>query len=72
MIIYNKTRQLFYVSVDSQTFLGLEMTSNLRDTFSLSDKDKESHKKTKTGESKEEAMKWQITKTEGRTVEALK
>ena len=32
MIIYNKTRQLFYVSIDRQTFLGFEMTLNLRDT----------------------------------------
>ena len=32
MIIYNKTRQLFFVSVVRQTFLGFEITSNFRDT----------------------------------------
>ena len=31
-MIYNKTRQLFYVSADRQTFFGFEMTANLRDT----------------------------------------
>ena len=36
VIIYNKTRQLFYVSVYRQTFLGFEMTSNLLDTSPLS------------------------------------
>ena len=35
MVIYNKTRQLLFVSVDRQTFWGLEMTSNSRDTFNV-------------------------------------
>ena len=35
VIIYNKTRQLFFVSVVRQTFLGFEMTSNFRDTSPL-------------------------------------
>ena len=35
MIIYNKTRQHFFVSVLRQTFLGFEKTSNFRDTFPL-------------------------------------
>ena len=36
IIIYNKTRELFFVSIDRQTFLGLEMTSNSRGTSPLS------------------------------------
>ena len=35
MIIYNKTRQLCFVSVVRQTFLGFEMASNFRDTSPL-------------------------------------
>ena len=32
MIIYNKLDNHFVVSADRQTFLGFEMTANLRDT----------------------------------------
>ena len=35
MIIYNKPRQLFFVSVIRQTFLGFEMTVDFRDTSPL-------------------------------------
>ena len=35
IIIYNKTRQQVFVSIDRQTFLGFEMTSNSRDTSPL-------------------------------------
>ena len=35
MIIYNKLDNHFFVSVDRQTFLGFEMTANLRDTGPL-------------------------------------
>ena len=36
VIIYNKTRQLFFVSVVGQTFLGFEMITNFpRDTSPL-------------------------------------
>ena len=36
VIIYDKTRQLFFVSVDKQRFWGFEMTASLRDTSLLS------------------------------------
>ena len=36
MIIYNKTRQFFFVSLVRQTFLGFEMKSDFRDTSPLS------------------------------------
>ena len=35
MIIYNKLDNYFVVSADRQTFLGFEMTANLRDTSPL-------------------------------------
>ena len=35
VIIYNKLDNSFFVSADRRTFLGLEMTANLRDTFPL-------------------------------------
>ena len=35
VIIYNELDNYFVVSADRQTFLGLEMTSNLRDTSPL-------------------------------------
>ena len=35
MIIYNKLDNYFVVSADRQTFLGFEMTTNLRDTSPL-------------------------------------
>ena len=35
MIISNKLDNYFVVSADRQTFLGFEMTANLRDTFPL-------------------------------------
>ena len=35
VIICNRTRQLWFVSVDRQTFLGFEMTSNSQDTSPL-------------------------------------
>ena len=35
VIIYDKTRQLAFASVDRQTFSGFEVTSNLRDTSRL-------------------------------------
>ena len=35
VIIYNKLDNFFFVSVDRQTFLGFEMTSNSRDTSLL-------------------------------------
>ena len=35
-IIYNKFDNYFFVSADRQTFLGFEMTANLRDTSPLS------------------------------------
>ena len=35
MIIYNKLDNYFVVSADRQTFLGFEMTVNLRDTSPL-------------------------------------
>ena len=38
VIIYNKTRQLLFVSVVRQTILGFEMTSNFRDTSPLTRK----------------------------------
>ena len=34
-IIYYKLNSCFFVSADRQTFLGFEMTANLRDTSSL-------------------------------------
>ena len=36
MIIDNKLDNIFFVSADRQTFLGFEMTANLRDTSPLS------------------------------------
>ena len=36
MIIYNKLDNYLVVSADRQTFLGFEMTANLRDTSPLS------------------------------------
>ena len=35
MVIYNKLDNYFVVSADRQTFLGFEMTANLRDTSPL-------------------------------------
>ena len=35
MIIYNKLDNYFFVSADRLTFLGFEMTANLRDTSPL-------------------------------------
>ena len=35
MIIYNKLDNDFFVSADRQTFLGFEMTANLRDNSTL-------------------------------------
>ena len=35
MIIYNKIVYYLFVSADRQTFLGFEMTGNLRDTSPL-------------------------------------
>ena len=35
MIIYNKLDNYFVVSADRQTFLGFEMTANLRNTSPL-------------------------------------
>ena len=35
VIIYNKLDNYFFVSADRQTFLGFEMTVNLRDTSPL-------------------------------------
>ena len=37
VIIYNKLDNYFFVSADRQTFLGFEMTANLRDTSALND-----------------------------------
>ena len=39
VIIYNKLDNYFVVSADRQTFLGFEMTANLRDTSPLSNHD---------------------------------
>ena len=36
VIIYNTLHNYFVVSADRQTFLGFEMTANLRDTSPLS------------------------------------
>ena len=41
VIIYNKTRQLFFVSLVRQTFLGFEMTSDFRDVRHLNQLRKE-------------------------------
>ena len=38
MIIYNKLDNYFVVSADRQSFLGFEMTGNLRETSPLSNK----------------------------------
>ena len=35
MIIYNKLDNYFFVSADRKTFLGFDMTANLRDTSPL-------------------------------------
>ena len=35
MVIYNKLDNYFVVSADRQTFLGFEMTANLRETSPL-------------------------------------
>ena len=35
VIVYNKVDNFFVVSADRETFLGFEMTANLRDTSPL-------------------------------------
>ena len=35
MVVYKKLDNYFFVSADRQTFLGFEMTANLRDTSPL-------------------------------------